>query len=178
MVQTLKIPPISKMLGVLELGTNSLKLHPYSMDGEVHEPIRVEWEVGFEVYSKGRFSSSTIQNAVEQVKKILGDRRDGELEDVFGVATGVFEDAENTSELLDQLDRDLDVPVRVLTGAEQARLLFLGFRERVSERPAMVFDLGCGRLEKVYLGGGNLYLHDSLPLGVILLHHHACFSYS
>jgi exopolyphosphatase/pppGpp-phosphohydrolase len=164
------------MLGVLELGTNSLKLHLCGQDRILPEPLRIEWEMGFEVYAMRCLSDASIQSATEQVRRLLDRCPTGGLEGVFGVATGVFEEAENTAELLDRLDREFDIPVRVLAGPELSRLLALGFQDRVLDRPAMVFDLGCGRLERVFLGAGDgKFLHDSLPLGVLRVFHLASF---
>ncbi|MBI4587068.1 MAG: hypothetical protein HY717_23910 [Planctomycetes bacterium] len=162
-------------LGVLELGTNSLKLHLYSQELDRFEPFRLEWEVGFEVYSSGRFSEDTIDEVLDSVRGLLGRCGVSERGDLFGIATGVFQDAENTDILLDRLNGDLAIPVRVLNGAEEARLLIHGFQIHVSQRPAVVFDLGGGRLEMVFLGAGQSYLHETVPLGVIQVNHLASF---
>ncbi len=160
------------MLGVLELGTNSLKLHRSKGDRERYQPVRSECEVGFDICSTGRLATDTMAEAIEHVARLLTRCEVEEVDTIVGVATGVFGEVENLEEFLARLRREVGVPVRVLSPAEQAQLLYLGFADRVTERPAMVFDLGCGRLEVVYLGvgEGRRYLHDSLPLGVIRLH--------
>src|SRR5437867_3929380 len=102
MATTVLAATSSHTLGVLELGTNSLKLHLYSQELERFEPSRVEWEVGFEVYSAGRLSEDTIGEILEQVRQLLQQHGLGNRKDLFGIATGVFPDAENSGELLER----------------------------------------------------------------------------
>jgi len=159
-------------IGVLELGTNSLKLH-LSLDEHDHsEPFRVEWDVGFEVYSTRYISEETIENVLSQSHDLLEKHGvDSSRAIVFGIATGVFRDAENTPTLLERLSKEEQIPVRILTAEEEASLLIEGASKLVLERPGMVFDLGGGHLELVYLGGNGSWLREELPLGAIQLHH-------
>ena len=167
---------VSRTLGVLEFGTNSLKLHLYSKDLDRYEPVRAEWEVGLDIYVRGGFEEETIGAAMEHVEKLLERCQVQKIEDLFGIATGVFEEVPIDG-FRERLHRQLGIPVRVLSRREQAQLLYLGFKDRVLERPSMVFDLGCGHLETVYLGKGQSpqTLCKSLPLGIIRIHHVASF---
>ena len=166
----------SRTLGILEFGTNSLKLHLYSKDVDRYEPVRAEWEVGLDIYARGGFEEETIAAAMEHVEQLLERCQIQEIEDLFGIATGVFEEVPIDG-FRERINRQLGIPLRVLSRREQAQLLHLGFKDRVRERPAMVFDLGCGHLETVYLGKGQSAqtLCKSLPLGVIRVHHVASF---
>lgn len=162
------LQPSTTTLGVVELGTNSLKLHLYSRDLDRFEPIRLEWEVGFEMYSEGgRFPSATLEAIVGGVRRLLRAHGLEGRDDLFGIATGAFREAENTDDLLGRLDRELSLPVRVLTGIEEARLLMQGFQATHPQQPTLLFDLGGGRLEMVFLGSCDRFLHETLPLGVI-----------
>src|SRR5262245_49685584 len=141
--------PLSGTLAVLELGTNSLKLHLSSSDPDHFEPHRMEWDVGFEVYSSRSISEETIVATIRQVQGLFGEHGvEPAKGPVFGIATGAFRDAENTSVLLDRLYDDLGVPVRVLRVEEEASLLIEGAQRLVGERPGMAFNLGGGSLEK------------------------------
>ncbi len=167
----------SGTIALLELGTNSLKLHLSRDPLGPMEPLRLEWDVGFEVYSSRRISEETIRNVLARVHSLLVKHRiDVASVPVFGVATGAFRNAENTSSLLDRLSSEEGVPVRVLGVAEEASLLIDGARKLVPERPGIAFDLGGDSLEMVYLGSNGAWLREYLPLGVIRLHHMALFA--
>ena len=177
--------PQSPSLGLLELGSNSLKLHRYSPTLALCEPSRIEWEVAFEIYSSRKLSEPTIQEIVGHVRTLLEtdppESDDGSeiggVDDVFGVATGALKQAENRDDLFQRLNQELSVPIRLLKGWEEAQLLTDAFEERVAKRPAMLFDLGGGRLEMVFLGRNRKnYLHETLRLGVIRLHQLGSFN--
>jgi len=155
-------------LGVLELGTNSLKLHLSMSDPERFEPHRVEWDVGFEVFSSRRISEETIAATLGQVRALLHEHAmDPAKCPVLGIATGAFRDAENTSTLKDRLQDEVGVPVQVLSAEEEASLLIDGASRLVTERPGMAFDLGGGSLEMVHFSHNGNWLREDLPLGAI-----------
>jgi exopolyphosphatase/pppGpp-phosphohydrolase len=159
-------------MGVLELGTNSLKLHVSTDSSRPAEPSRVEWDLGYEVYSSGQISEKTIGTALGQVRALLAEHGlRASTTPVFGIATGAFRDAENTKALLDRLLQEERIPLRVLSREEEASLLIEGASHLVQERPGMAFDLGGGSLEMVFFGKDGCWLREALPLGAIWLHH-------
>ncbi len=167
----------TETIGVIELGTNSLKLH-LSKDELPHlEPLRVEWDIGFEVYSTRYISQETIGIAMALIRDLLAKYGvESSRSSLYGIATGVFRDAENTMTLLDRINEEVKIPVRILSAEEEASLLMEGASKLISERPSMVFDLGGGHLEMVYFGGNGNRLREELPLGTILLHHLGLFA--
>ena len=162
-------------LGLLELGTNSLKLHQHSLGTEDHEIEKVEWEVGFEIYSSGTLTDTAMEDALRAVRALVERRGPAGRENLFGLATGAFRDARNTDEFLEKLAREHSIPVRVLRGEEEARLLVQGFGGELCVRPSLLFDLGGGGLELVFLGASEGHLCKILDLGVIRIQHMAQF---
>jgi exopolyphosphatase/pppGpp-phosphohydrolase len=131
--------------------------------------------VGFEIFSSGRLLDTSVTQIVEAVRGLLDSNGGERAEELFGLATGAFRDAENNDELFARLYRELGVPVRVLSGTEEARLLVRAVEKQVRRRPAMLFDLGGGRLETVFLGSGQNFVRETLALGVIRVHQLALF---
>ena len=166
-----KPPDCATELGILELGTNSLKLH-LVVPGEARpQALRTEWDLGLEVYSSGALSRASIDNALVLVRGLLRERAaDPFRQLIFGIATGAFRDAENSAALMARLHDDLGVPVRILTTDQEALLLSEGSSRAVTERPGIAFDLGGGSLEIVYLGNG-MTLRETVPVGAIKLYH-------
>ncbi|MGH9360468.1 MAG: Ppx/GppA phosphatase family protein, partial [Thermoanaerobaculia bacterium] len=158
----------TETIGVVELGTNSLKLHLHTDGGERCEPSRVEWDVGHQIDSTRGISKETIDGTMEQIGRLLRDHRaDPSLDPIFSIATGAFRHAENTSALLDRLFRELGIPGRILTAEQEASLLAEGAGWKIRERPWMVFDLGGGALELVHMGANGTLLREDFPLGAI-----------
>ncbi len=174
-MKTLSIPATTPetgaSLGILELGTNSLKLHLYEEALGRFEPFRVEWDLGLEACSTLVVSNEAVAAAVSQTQKLLAEHGVRiPTRSIFGIATGAFRQAENTSILVDRLQTELGIQVWVLSDEDEASLLKDGAQNLIPSRPAMVFDLGGGSLDIVYFGKEHVWLRENLLLGVIHLH--------
>ncbi len=158
-------------LEVLELGTNSLKLHLYKEALGRFEPVRVEWDLGFEACSTLLISDKAMAAALTQTQKVLTEHEVRiPARSVYGIATGAFRQAENTHLLVDRMQKELGIRVWVLSGQDEASLLNEGAQNLIPTPPAMVFDLGGGSLDIVYFGNDRFWVPENLPLGVIHLH--------
>jgi exopolyphosphatase/guanosine-5'-triphosphate,3'-diphosphate pyrophosphatase len=94
------------------------------------------------------------------------------VEQLFPVATAAIRDARNGRELADRIGRTLGTPVRVLSGKEEARLIYRAFRQRLhldGER-VLALDLGGGSLEIATGSNAEIEYEATLRLGVARLH--------
>jgi exopolyphosphatase/guanosine-5'-triphosphate,3'-diphosphate pyrophosphatase len=89
---------------------------------------------------------------------------------IVAVATSAIREAVNGRAFCDEVERRHGVRVEVLSGADEARMAFLGARLFAGPRGRLaVVDLGGGSLELASGGGAEPDLADSLPLGVLRL---------
>jgi exopolyphosphatase/guanosine-5'-triphosphate,3'-diphosphate pyrophosphatase len=81
-------------------------------------------------------------------------------------------DAKNGRKLAERLGRALGSEVRILSGEEEARLIFSAFRRRVGlgDENAIGLDLGGGSLELAVGNASILRFETTLRLGVTRLH--------
>lgn len=89
----------------------------------------------------------------------------------FAVGTSVIRETDDGRDLARAAHRILGVPVQILTGHEEAELVFLGARSALPPTTGRVavIDLGGGSLE-VALGDATSIAHTwSLPLGALRL---------
>jgi exopolyphosphatase / guanosine-5'-triphosphate,3'-diphosphate pyrophosphatase len=159
-------------LAALDLGSNSFHLlvadvHP---DG-TFEPITREKEMlrlGDEVSRYGYITPAAIDRAVRTVRRFkrLADA-DGALE-VIAKATSAIRSAENGSEVVDLLEREADVDIDVISGLEEARLIFAAIRASVviDPAPALCIDIGGGSVELMIGDASGLRWSASEHLGV------------
>src|SRR5690242_12069973 len=115
-------------LAALDLGSNSFHLlvadvHP---DG-TFESITREKEMlrlGDEVSRHGRITDGTLAHAVDTVRRFkrIADA-DGAVE-VIAKATSAIRSAENGSDVVDRLEEETGVDIEVISGLEEARLIF------------------------------------------------------
>ena len=90
---------------------------------------------------------------------------------VIAVATSAAREARNQASLIDRLRDEAGIEVGVISGMEEARLVYLGVSSGVelSSRTALFIDIGGGSTEMA-IGDRNEYTYlDSLKLGAIRL---------
>lgn len=122
--------------------------------------------LGDEAFALGEIPSEAWDRglaAIETLIAPLGWRKP------VAVATGVFRDARNGEAFLAEVRRRFGFEPRLISGEEEARLVYDGVRSEVADPGARlaVFDLGGGSLECVVGEHGRIELAHSLPLGVL-----------
>jgi exopolyphosphatase / guanosine-5'-triphosphate,3'-diphosphate pyrophosphatase len=159
-------------LAALDLGSNSFHLlvadvHP---DG-TFEPVTREKEMlrlGDEVSRHGRIPDAAIEHAVDTVRRFkrIADA-DGAI-DVVAKATSAIRSAANGSDVVDRIEEDTGVDVDVISGTEEARLIFAAIRASVvlAPAPALCIDVGGGSVEFTVGDAGGLRWSTSEHLGV------------
>jgi len=116
-------------VGVLDVGSNTIRLLVASVDDGVITPIereRVRLPLGEEIERTGCVSATTIAAAADAVRKLCVRARRDTLEslDVFLTAPG--RQSANADELVGSLGRAARQSVRVLTTEEEGRLAYAG----------------------------------------------------
>ena len=84
-------------------------------------------------------------------------------------ATASLRNISNTEDAVAQLQRDTGLSVDVLSGAEEARLSYLGAVGPTGPNSGLLIDLGGGSTELVHYREGQILSSCSLPLGSLSL---------
>lgn len=162
-------------VAALDLGTNSFHLLVVDVNPDgTFEPLVREKEMlrlGDVVSRHGRIPSSALRRAVTTVARFKSLADAAGAEEIVACATSATREAENGGELVDQIEAETGVEVQVITGLEEARLIFEAVRASVviEQSPALAFDLGGGSLEIMVGDGNGLLWGSSAKLGVARL---------
>ena len=159
-------------IAALDLGSNSFHLlvadvHP---DGTFEAVTREKdmLRLGDEVAREGRISAPTSDRAIASVGRLrqLADALGAQ--EVIAKATSAIRSAANGSELVDRIEAETGVEVEVISGLEEARLIFAAVRASLvlEPAPALCIDIGGGSVEVMIGDGAGLRWAASLPLGV------------
>ncbi len=92
--------------------------------------------------------------------------------EIIALATAAVREAENQDEFVDRVRALADLDVRVISGQEEARLIYLGVASGIDLPPgqrALFMDIGGGSTELIVGDGQNYAFLDSLRLGAIRL---------
>src|SRR5665213_1769865 len=158
-------------LAAIDVGSNSLHMviAQADPDGAVTTLWRMKEMVGLGRMSfpSHHLSKEAMDRAIgalarfQQVAKIRG------CEKILAVATSAVREAENGGDFLVRVRRELNVPIRVVSARDEARLIYLGVRHAtdLGTRPHFILDIGGGSVEFIVADASKPMLLESRKLG-------------
>src|SRR3546814_160230 len=164
----------SDLLAAIDLGSNTFRLsigrvvqragnaQIYSVD-RLRESVRVAEGLD----DQKVLSQDAVDRAIAVLKR-FGERLAGfPASSVRAVATNTFRVARNADDILPVLEAALGFPIEIISGQEEARLIFSGVSNELppSESRRLVIDIGGGSTEFI-IGYGYKPIHmASLYMG-------------
>jgi exopolyphosphatase/guanosine-5'-triphosphate,3'-diphosphate pyrophosphatase len=164
---------MQQRVGVVDLGSNSVRLVIFEGLSRNPMPIFNEKAVlglGRGLQNTGRLNEDAIGPALTVMSRYAAVAQAMGADPVEVIATAATRDATNGAEFTAALqDRLPGIPIRVLTGEEEAAASAEGVLLGFPGADGILGDLGGGSLEVVDLAGGRAGLSASLPIGAIRL---------
>lgn len=163
-------------IAVLDLGSTSFHLQVVEATADgVLRPIlreRIMLRLGAALADRSRFPKDLAERATDAARHLRRSAVRVGAERLYPVATAAVRDARNGEKVAEQIARAIDAPVRILSGEQEARLMFAAFARRVAFGPglALGLDLGGGSLELAVGDARGVRWETTLPLGVARLH--------
>lgn len=162
-------------LAILDIGTNSIHLVLAEVGPELSYKIVDRFKdmtrLGDGSFASRRLSDQAMARGFEVVRNLVTLARNKGYDRIEAIATSAVREARNGGEFIEGVAKQTGLTVRVISGAEEARLIFLGVRHSMalSDRPTLVVDVGGGSVE-LMVGNRDALLHaKSLKLGAIRL---------
>lgn len=157
-------------LGLIDLGTNALHLVIVRVapDGRYQRLLHEHRlpRLGGGGLVSGQLTRAAMARALRVLRQYAVIMRRYGVEHVEAVATSAAREAANGATFVRRVRRDTGIPLRIISGREEARLSYQGvqFVHRF-RRPTLIVSIGGGSIQvKVGDGGPPRYL-VSVPLG-------------
>lgn len=163
------------LLASLDLGTNTFRLLIAEViDSDRLAPILIKRAItrlGEGLYKNGTIQPQAIERSLEVVEHFSKIIQHYKVEKVFAVSTSVAREAKNGKEFITQVFERTGIPVRILTGFEEAQLALKGVFSVVDRitLKSLVFDIGGGSTEFILTKGIVPIKITSISLGVVYL---------
>ena len=164
-----------KRLAVIDIGTNSIhmvlaeigKNFSYKIVDRIKEMARL----GDGTFTSHRLSQEAIDRGLAVLKRFSLLAKNKGFDIILPVATSAVREAKNGGDFLKLVRKELGLKIRVITGEEEARLIYFGVRHSMdlSDSPAMIVDIGGGSVELMACTPKRLKFVRSLKLGAIRL---------
>lgn len=159
-------------IAVLDMGSNSFHLVVARVEhGEIRtlQTFREGVRLGEGLNAHGLLSDAAQQRGLACLKQ-FGQRLDGlPRESVAAFATNAMRIASNSREFLGYAEEALGYPIQVISGVEEARLIYLGVAHSLPSDPKrrLVVDIGGGSTEFIIGDQFQAQLMESLAMGCV-----------
>jgi len=167
-----RTPLTAATLAVVDMGSNSFRLEIGRVEGDQIYRLdtwRETLRIGAGIDDRGRLTAEARRAAIACLAR-FGERIRGlHPSAVRAVATNTFRLATNAAAFLPRAEHALGFPIDVITGHEEARLIYNGVAHVLpaTTEPRLVVDIGGGSTEFI-IGRGHTPLKlDSLKIGCV-----------
>jgi exopolyphosphatase/guanosine-5'-triphosphate,3'-diphosphate pyrophosphatase len=164
--------PESRQAAVIDVGSNSVRLVIYRLDGRAIWTVFNEKALaglGQDLPATGRLSQDGIETALTALRRFRALLEGWRGEDVVTAATAAVREAADGPTFLKRVRDETGLEIRILSGEEEAHYAALGVLAGQPDAQGVVGDLGGSSLELVRLGDGGPADGATLPLGPFAL---------
>ena len=157
---------------VIDVGSNSVRLVVYRIDGRAMTPIlneKVMAGLGRDIARTGFLASEGVDVALRALRRFATLVDALRIKNVFAVGTAAVREARDGRAFAERVLAETRISLRVLSGDDEARLSALGVSAGAPDAEGLVGDLGGASLELVEIGPQGVGRGETFPLGPLTL---------
>jgi exopolyphosphatase/guanosine-5'-triphosphate,3'-diphosphate pyrophosphatase len=165
-------------LAAMDIGTNSARLliveihydYTWTLIAQHKEVVRLgEGEFGS---GPPRLTAAAMDRAATVCARFADIAKSYGVNDIVALATAATREADNQDDFVARIRKDTNgyLEVRIISGDEEARLIYLGVRSGIEQPPgqrALFMDIGGGSTELIVGDSSSYYFLDSMKVGAI-----------
>lgn len=163
---------IPQRVAIIDLGSNSARVivmnyrtgHAYHLEDEIREVVRLR-----EGMTGRGLSEPAMNRGLLTLRLFKRFAESVGAEQVIATATSAVREAKNGDEFLERVEQEVGLPLRVLTGEEEARYGVLGALNAVPFDEGVVLDIGGGSAQVSHVQERRFRHGQALPLGALAL---------
>lgn len=165
-------PGALSRVGVVDVGSNSVRLVVF--DGAARSPAyfyneKVMAGLGAGVAETGRLNIDGKRRAKAAIRRFQTIAQGMKISPLMAVATAAMRSAKDGPAFRDEIERDTGLDLRVLDGAEEARLSAQGVLLGWPDADGLVCDIGGSSMELAEVDAGRVGTCLTSPLGPLQL---------
>ena len=167
----------SELVAAVDLGSNSFHMIVARIsDGQLHilDRLRdsVRLRAGLDAYN--RLSTASQQRALDCLARFGQRLSDIPTHNVRVVGTNTLRTAVNAADFLSVAEAKLNHPIEIISGREEARLIYLGVAHSLAnnKEKRLVIDIGGGSTEFIIGKGFDALRRESLSMGCVSFSQH------
>ena len=159
-------------IAAIDIGTNSIHMAVVDAHGEagfeVVDRAKSMVKLGAGLFRARHMTDRAFDAGLETMRRYCKLAQSLGAEEILAVATSATREADNGGEFLKAVFHATGLSPRVISGAEEAQLIYRAVRHalEISDERVLVFDIGGGSVEAVVGEDDRVVLSDSMRLGV------------
>jgi exopolyphosphatase/guanosine-5'-triphosphate,3'-diphosphate pyrophosphatase len=174
-------PPGERRVAAIDIGTNSIHLLIAAVDPALHS-FRVllaekdTTRLGERDPVTGDLAGEAIERAFLTLRHCRDLAQSHGVEQILTAATSAVREAPNGREVLQAIEDQLGLEVDLVSGPEEARLIYLGVLSGMSfgQTPHIILDIGGGSTELILADGSDARVLTSTRIGAVRLQREFC----
>lgn len=162
----------------IDIGTNSVKLVIADVEGDKNPSDAdivtlyeksTQTRLGRGLYQSGEISKEAQLDTLDVLESFVEKSRIFDAKAVRIVATSAMREASNGHEFATRIQREIGIPVEIISGDREAEMSFLGVATQIRNhsRPVLLIDVGGGSTELVVGQNNKVTSFCSLQLGSV-----------
>ena len=166
----------TRRVAAIDIGTNSTHLLVASVDTtlgtfSIEQAEKSTTRLGERDPDSGELTSAGMQRGYETLRRFRDLAISHDVEQIVTAATSAVREAPNGREFLQSIQDGLDMDVDLVSGPEEARLIYLGVLSGMSfgDRPHLLLDIGGGSTELILADGRDARALTSTRVGAVRL---------
>lgn len=164
-----------KTIGAIDIGTNSIRMAVAKVDqSHSYHLVLVQKEVirlGEGEFVHNKITRAAMERGLLVLRRFVEIASRHGAQEITAVATAAVREAQNKQEFVDRAREEAGVEVKVVSGLEEARLIYLGISSGsdLGDKKGLFVDIGGGTTELIRGDKMDYDYLDSLKLGAIRL---------
>lgn len=165
-----------RRVAAIDIGTNSSHLLVAAVDPQLRTFSIVLAEksttrLGERDPETGHITDEALKRGMDALRRFQDLAASHQVEQIVTAATSAVREAPNGRDFLQLIKDELDLDVDLVSGPEEARLIYLGVLSGMSfgERPHLLLDIGGGSTELILADGRDARALTSTRVGAVRL---------
>lgn len=171
----------TRRAAVIDMGTNTFHLLLVETDGVSFKTVYKEKspvKLGKGGINQNLIAADAKKRALHTLKHFKNLIEGDKISQIYAFATSAVRNAENGQSFIEEVKETLGIEIRVLSGEEEAQMIYEGIRVTgsLSEQPELMMDIGGGSVEFIIGNTHEALWRQSFEIGgqrlLELFHHH------
>ena len=160
------------LYGIIDIGSNTIRMAIYLIEGDrIEFLMKQKHTVGLAAYvHDGVMAPDGVERAIEVLQEFKAFLYSFNINHVYAFTTAALRNAKNSEAAVGAIEHAVGLPIRVISGDEEATFDFVGAIHGIPAEDGLLVDIGGGSTEIVAYRSKEIVKKVSLPIGSLLFH--------